>query len=97
MEMLKPDMSKAELQHVLAILLGNGISAEELKPLTVPILNKMLTALETNAKAFNALEDKYRELLQASTYKPIAPKTHRNRGAENRAMAKELRKLKSNK
>lgn len=79
MEILKNDMTKEEMVHTLAILLGNGVKVEELKSLHAPVIIKMLNGLEANARAYNDLEDKYRELLQKGTYAPLAPKVRRNR------------------
>ena len=90
-EIPKLDMTKEELQYTVALMLD--LTATEIKALSQQTLIKMLNNLNRNAMAFNILEDKYRELLTQDTYKPLAPKMHNARHKENRAMAKEVRKL----
>jgi len=91
MEIIKNDMTVDEMRYTVALLLS--LKTEDLKGLKSDVLIKMLNALNANALAYNSLEDKYRELMQAGTYKPLSPKVNRERGRENREIGRQLREL----
>lgn len=70
MEILKSDMTKEEVQHIVEILLDLPKGA--LTKLTAPTLIKMHNNINKNLLAYNILEDKYRALANQGTYEPLA-------------------------
>lgn len=93
MEIIKNDMTREEIQHYVELLMS--LEKGSLQKLTMPVLISMHNGLMANAMAFNNLEDKYRELLQQDTYKPLAPERKRKgrtpRGQKNTAMRDALK------
>tara|TARA_Y100001956_G_scaffold75879_1_gene84406 strand:+ start:2215 stop:2505 length:291 start_codon:yes stop_codon:yes gene_type:complete len=85
MEIIKNDMTKEEIQHYVELLMS--VPHGSFAKLTMPVLISMHNGLMENAMAYNTLEDKYRELLQKGTYKPLAKQHKRKpRGKKNTAM-----------
>lgn len=72
MLVLKNDMTKAELQNVVEILLN--LPSGELSKLPTSTLIKMHNNINTNLLSFNILEDKVRELEGLLAKAPLANK-----------------------
>lgn len=94
MEIIKNDMSVDEMRFTVALLLD--ITPEEIKSVKSDTLIKIMNNLNKNAMAYNNLEDKYRELLQKDTYKPLNKQVHRKRKQENTEIGRQLRELRGN-
>ena len=81
MLVLRNDMTKAELQNVVEILLN--LPSGELVKLHTDTLIKMHNNINTNLLSFNILEDKVRELEGHLAKAPLArakPRTNNRKG-----------------